>query len=250
MAFLLLAYSMLSYPFHSPEPTPTPTPAPSTSPPQPAPPSPVASPPPTPQGPTADEIKEEGNTAFKTKQYNDAIELYTKAIGNDTALLLGITLTLIRHTDMKPTEPSYLTNRAAAYIALKRFRPALTDCQHAAALQSENPSSKTLSRLARCQLALGESKLAATTLQTILSLEPSNSTALQLQTKVCELEAHLRNFENAKQKKDWAMSRLALDKCLQSIESEEGEVPIQWRLWRVELELGRANWDAANIAAK
>ncbi|KIM55987.1 hypothetical protein SCLCIDRAFT_270096 [Scleroderma citrinum Foug A] len=213
------------------EPTPTPALAPITSSPQPAPPSPVPSPPPTPQGPTADQIKEEGNAAFKTKQYNDAIELYTKAI------------------DMKPMEPSYLTNRAAAYMALKRFRLALSDCQHAAALQSEDPSSKTLTRLARCQLALGESKLAAATLQTTLSLEPSNSTALQLQTKVCELEAHLRNFDNAKQKKDWGMSRLALDKCLQSIEAEEGEVPTQWRLWRVELELGRANWDAANIAA-
>lgn len=239
-----------AYPIHRQEPTPTPAPAPITSSPQLAPPSPAPSPPPTPQGPTADQIKEEGNAAFKTKQYNDAIELYTKAIGNYVALLLRITLTLLRHTDMKPMEPSYLTNRAAAYMALKRFRLALADCQHAAALQSEDPSSKTLTRLARCQLALGESKLAAATLQTALSLEPSNSTALQLQTKVCELEAHLRNFDNAKQKKDWGMSRLALDKCLQSIEAEEGEVPTQWRLWRVELELGRANWDAANIAAK
>ena len=151
---------------------------------------------------------------------------------------------------MKPTEPSYLTNRAAAYMALKRFRPALADCQQAAALQFEDPSPKTLIRLARCQLALGESKLAATTLRTVLSLEPSNAAALQLQTKVNELEAHLNTFEKAKQQKIWGVCRLALDKCLQSVEGEGGEVPTQWRLWRVELELARANWDAANIAAK
>ena len=30
--------------------------------------------------PIADYIKEQGNVAFKAKQYNDAIDLYTKAI--------------------------------------------------------------------------------------------------------------------------------------------------------------------------
>ncbi|KAI9464673.1 hypothetical protein HD554DRAFT_2120880 [Boletus coccyginus] len=184
-----------------------------------------------PTGPTADDIKEQGNVAFKAKNYDDAIDLYTKAI------------------EMKSTEPSYLTNRAASYMALKRFRPALADCQQAAALQSDEPSSKTLIRLARCHLALGSSKPALTALRTVITLEPANAAALQLQEKVLELEAHLRNFDNAKRKKEWGMARLALDKCLQSIEGEGGEVPTQWRLWRVGLELARANWDAANIAA-
>lgn len=185
----------------------------------------------SPNGPTAEAIKEQGNSAFKAKQYTEAVELYTKAI------------------DMSPAEPSYLTNRAAAHMALKRFRPALVDCQQAATLQSDNPSSKTLIRLARCQLALGESESALKSLCTALSLEPSNTTALQLQGKVQELERHLRNFDSAKRKRDWGLGRLALDKCFQSMDAEGGEAPIQWRLWRIELELGRANWDAANIAA-
>jgi DnaJ family protein C protein 7 len=37
--------------------------------------------PPVPQGPSADDVKEQGNVAFKAKQYTEAIELYTKAIG-------------------------------------------------------------------------------------------------------------------------------------------------------------------------
>lgn len=151
---------------------------------------------------------------------------------------------------MKPTEPSYLTNRAASYMALKRFRLALADCQQAAALQSAEPSSKTLIRLARCHLALGSTEPALTTLRTVITLEPTNLAALQLQEKVLELEAHLRNFDGAKRRKEWGMARLALDKCLQSIEGEGGEVPTQWRLWRVELELARGNWDAANIVVK
>ena len=151
---------------------------------------------------------------------------------------------------MKPTEPSYLTNRAASYMALKRFRLALADCQQATALQSAQPSSKTLIRLARCHFALGSSEPALTTLRTVITQEPTNAAALQLQEKVLELEAHLRNFDGAKRKKEWGMARLALDKCLQSIDGEGSEVPTQWRLWRVELELARANWDAANIAAE
>jgi DnaJ family protein C protein 7 len=73
---------------------------------------------------------------------------------------------------------------------------------------------------------------------------------LQLQEKVLELEAHLRNFEGAKRKKEWGMARLALDKCLQGIEGEGGEIPTEWRLWRVELELTRGNLETANLAAK
>ncbi|KIJ21013.1 hypothetical protein PAXINDRAFT_165811 [Paxillus involutus ATCC 200175] len=180
---------------------------------------------------TADDIKEQGNIAFRDKRYNDAIDLYTKAI------------------EMKQIEPSFFTNRAASYMALKRFRLALVDCQQAAALQSAEPSSKTLLRLARCQLALGSSEPALTTLRSVIALEPSNAAALQLQEKVLELGAHVRNFDGARRRKEWGMARLALDKCLQSIEGEGGEVPTQWRLWRVELELARANWDAANIAA-
>ncbi|KAH7890916.1 hypothetical protein F5I97DRAFT_2052017 [Phlebopus sp. FC_14] len=204
-------------------------PTPATSPTSP---KPSGSPPPTEiKEPTADEVKEQGNVAFKAKHYGKAIDLYTKAI------------------EMKPAEPSYLTNRAASYMAMKCFRLAIADCQQAASLQSAEPSSKTLIRLARCQLALGSSGPALTTLRSVLALEPKNTAALQLQEKVLELEAHLRNFEGARQRKEWGMARLALDKCLQSIEGEGGEIPVQWRLWRVELELARSNWDAANIAA-
>ncbi|KAG6334264.1 hypothetical protein ID866_4821 [Astraeus odoratus] len=204
-----------SPPLQQPEPSPSPLPR-----------------PPTPVGPTADEIKEQGNTAFKAKQYTEAVDLYTKAI------------------DIKPTEPSFFTNRAAAYMALKRFRLALADCQQAASLQSEDPSAKTLLRLARCQFTLGASERALATIRTVLSLEPLNAAALQLGEKVVELDKHLHNLDTAKRKKNWALGRLALDKCFQSIDAEGGEVPTQWRIWRVELELGRADWDAANTAAK
>jgi len=135
-------------------------------------------------------------------------------------------------------------------MALKRFRPALEDCQVAASLQSASPSAKTLLRLARCQLALGSSTPALSTIRTILALEPKNVQAIQLKNKVQVLENHVKNFEAARQKKEWGLARLALDKCLQAIEGEGGDIPPEWRFWRVELEFSRGNWDAANIAAK
>ncbi|KAF7309458.1 hypothetical protein MIND_00316600 [Mycena indigotica] len=179
----------------------------------------------------AEKIKEQGNEAFKAKKFDDAVGLYTQAI------------------ELNPTEPSYLTNRAAAHMGLKRFRLAVEDCQQAATIQAASPSAKTLLRLARCQFALGEIIPASSTLRSVLAIEPKNAPALQLQSKINLLEGHLKTFEAAKAKRDWAHARLALDKCLQGIEGEGGEIPIDWRLWRIELELARGNLDSANSAA-
>lgn len=135
-------------------------------------------------------------------------------------------------------------------MALKRFRPALEDCQVAASLQSAAPSAKTLLRLGRCQLALGTSAAALSTIRAVLSLEPRNTAAIQLRDKVQVLEGHVRNLDAARKRRDWGLARLALDKCTQSIEGEGTEIPIEWRMWRIELELCRGSLDAANIAAK
>ena len=135
-------------------------------------------------------------------------------------------------------------------MALKRFRPALQDCQLASNLQSAAPQAKTLARLARCQLALGQSGAALSTIRATLDLDPNNVQASQLKAKADELDGHLSNFEAARGRKDWAMARLALDKCFQGIEGEGSEVPAEWRVWRVELELARGNLDPAETAAK
>lgn len=159
-------------------------------------------------------------------------------------------LTRTPRVALNSAEPSYLTNRAASYIALKRFRPALEDCQLAASLQSASASPKILLRLGRCQLALGSSAAALSTVRSVLAIEPRNAPALQLRDKIQLLEGHMKNLAAARQRKDWGMARLALDKCLQSIEAEGEEIPTEWRTLRVELELSRGNWDAASIAAK
>jgi len=134
-------------------------------------------------------------------------------------------------------------------MALKRFKLALADCQQAASLQMDCPSTKTLIRLARCQMALGSSAAALSTIYAVLDLEPANSVALQLQTKVSQLENHQANYLAAMKRKEWALAGSALDRCLQGIWGEGGEIPVKWRLWRTELELARGDWDRANTSA-
>jgi DnaJ family protein C protein 7 len=84
----------------------------------------------------------------------------------------------------------------------------------------------------------------------VLSEEPGNTQATQLQTKALELEAHVRNLEMSRRRGEWAMARIALDRCLRVVDAEGSEIPIEWRVWRVEIELARGNWDGANSAAK
>jgi len=84
----------------------------------------------------------------------------------------------------------------------------------------------------------------------VLSAEPGNAQAVQMQARALELEAHVRNLEAARRRGEWAMARVALERCLRGVEAEGSEIPVEWRVWRVEIELARANWDGANSAVK
>jgi len=184
-------------------------------------------------GPTrGEELKNEGNEAFKAGLYGIAIDKYSAAIA------------------AHPTEPTYYTNRAASQMALKRFKLALEDCQQAATLQSASPSVKTLIRLARCQVSLGTPTPALSTLRQVLDIEAKNATAVQLQRKAKELEDNLAHFHSAKKNKNWGVARIALDQCFRSSEGGEADAPSEWRCWRIQMEIARGNWDNASEAAK
>jgi DnaJ homolog subfamily C member 7 len=197
----------------------------------------------------AETAKELGNVAFREKRYEAAIDLYSQAIGVDFLDVRVIALNSLGNADHHP-EPTYYTNRAASYMAVKHFRPALDDCQQAATLQYASPQPKTLIRLARCQLALGSPSLAILSINSALELDLKNAPALQLRQQIQQLQDHLRNFQAAKGRQEWGMARLALDKCFQCIDAEGGDTPTQWRLWRIELDLARGSWDSAQSAAK
>lgn len=132
-------------------------------------------------------------------------------------------------------------------MALKRYKPALADCQSAASLQSSSPSPKTLVRLAKCHLALGSPNPALSSVRAALAIDKANAAAKEVERAATRVEMHLSRVSDARRKKDWAMARLALD---QATKECEGSEPIEWRCWRIEFELARGNLEQAMAAAK
>lgn len=131
-------------------------------------------------------------------------------------------------------------------VALKRFKSALADCQKAAALQSASPQAKTLARLARCQIALGQIDDAQRTLSEVLSVDPKNAQAITDQAKIDKIRSDLVNVEREKAKKDWSFVIFGLD----SLEKEVESPPLAWKIIRVEAYLGKKRTeDAASLAS-
>ncbi|KIJ30739.1 hypothetical protein M422DRAFT_70960 [Sphaerobolus stellatus SS14] len=176
----------------------------------------------------ADRFKEQGNVEFKAGRYDAAIALYTRAI------------------ELKSTEPTFFTNRAACNMALKKFRHALADCQNASTLQAASPVPKTLVRLAKCHLALGTPGPALSAVRAALAVDRANADAKKVEAAAERVQTHLSRVAVSRAKKDWKMARLALD---QAVKECEGPEPIEWRCWRIEFELAKSKLDEAMIAA-
>lgn len=172
----------------------------------------------------AEERKEAGNVLFKKKDYPSATRLYTQAIS------------------LSPTNPAYLTNRAASLMGSRSYSAALADCVAATALQSAAPQSKTLLRLARCQLALGLGPAAQQVLDQLLKLDPSNPQVGQERARAARIAKHVENCHRERTGKNWSMVLLAVDALAKEVE----DTPREWRSWKVEALVGKKKYDEAS----
>ena len=86
----------------------------------------------------AEKMKGQGNAAMQRKEYDAAIELYTKAL------------------ELVPLNPIYLSNRAAAFSAAQKHELAKNDAEMAVA--ADPKYSKAWSRLGLAKFALGDAK--------------------------------------------------------------------------------------------
>ncbi|KAL8847708.1 MAG: hypothetical protein Q9221_007269 [Calogaya cf. arnoldii] len=93
---------------------------------------------PTPTSPEAEEFKSQGNKAMQQKDYPKAIDLYSKAI------------------NLSPTNPIYLSNRAAAYSASHKHTEACADAE--LATSADPKYTKAWSRLGLARFVLGDAK--------------------------------------------------------------------------------------------
>lgn len=92
----------------------------------------------TPTNPEAEAFKSQGNAAMQQKDYPAAIDFYSKAIS------------------LSPTNPIYLSNRAAAYSACHKHAEAQTDAELAVA--ADPKYTKAWSRLGLARFVLGDVK--------------------------------------------------------------------------------------------
>nr|OQO21375.1 hypothetical protein B0A51_11243 [Rachicladosporium sp. CCFEE 5018] len=175
----------------------------------------------------AEKCKEAGNKCYKAKQYDQAIEEYTKAIEAD------------------PRAATYLSNRAAAFMAASQFIMALDDCKLADELEPDNP--KVLHRMAKIYTSLGRPQEA---LMVYDRIQPPASAkdkapALQMQSHIAQAEETLKTGTSG------SMALHAID------QAERGlgylvQPPRKWRLLRGEayLKLGNVNslGDAQSVA--
>ncbi|KAL8749553.1 MAG: hypothetical protein Q9184_006763, partial [Pyrenodesmia sp. 2 TL-2023] len=93
---------------------------------------------PTPTNPEAEAFKSQGNAAMQQKDYQKAIDLYSKAI------------------NLSPTNPIYLSNRAAAYSASNKHAEAIADAE--LAVSADPKYTKAWSRLGLARFVLGDAR--------------------------------------------------------------------------------------------
>lgn len=88
--------------------------------------------------PESDKLKSEGNAAMGRKEYDAAVDFYTQAL------------------DIAPSNPIYLSNRAAAYSASGQHAKAATDAELAVNVDAQY--ARAWSRLGLARYELGDAK--------------------------------------------------------------------------------------------
>lgn len=184
----------------------------------------------------AERAKEAGTQAYKNKHYPQAVQHYSEAV------------------DALSSYTPAIFNRAAAYMALKQFSKALDDCQLTLALQKEQQLEsaipKTLARLGKCQLAVGQIDQAGQTLaqaRASPSLEKAtlNGVLADL-AKIDRIRNHLNSIQRSKDEGSWSMVSFGLDALRKEVDVE----PVAWKVQRLEALVQRKKYDDATFLAR
>lgn len=123
----------------------------------------------------AEDLKLQGNKSMAAKNYVEAVEKYTAAIG------------------VSPTNAVYYSNRAAAYSSLKNYEEAVKDAEKA--ISVDPAYSKGYSRLGFAKYALGKSEEALDAYKRVLDIEGDKAT-----------DVMKRDYETAKKKVESSMN--------------------------------------------
>ncbi|KEF58485.1 uncharacterized protein A1O9_06411 [Exophiala aquamarina CBS 119918] len=162
--------------------------------------------------------KAAGNKFFKAKDYDRAIAEYTKAV------------------DAEPSNPTYLSNRAAAYISANKYSQALGDSLQASRLDPKND--KILHRLARIYTSLGRPQDALDTYAKIPNASTTDTAA------ACKVLSSIEVAENQinSEEGNGNMALWSIDQAKQTLGAGT-PTPRRWQILRAKanLKIGSAN---------
>ncbi|TIA90163.1 hypothetical protein E3P99_01672, partial [Wallemia hederae] len=179
----------------------------------------------------AEDLKEQGNALFKAGEYDKAVSLYTSAY------------------ETNPTNKAFLTNRAAALMAQKKFRSAITDIEEAINSDKKNaPGLKILLRLARCYLSLGEASKALAILNE--HKDSGDATVTQFVAQCERTLGAVRNYEKERAARNWSMASMALRQAERECGCNALDTPLEWKAGKVECLIGKGDLiEAGRIAS-
>jgi len=124
----------------------------------------------------AEAVKNEGNELFKESHFADALEKYNQAI------------------DLNPEVPTYYCNRAFCHTKMENHGLAIEDA--GVALELDRSCAKGYYRRAASYMALGKYKKALTDYKSLKQLKPNDKDVLA-KFKACEKEVKREAFERA-----------------------------------------------------
>ena len=126
------------------------------------------------------EFKNKGNDAFKSQEYESALELYSKSLRYN------------------PNNAQTLSNRSAVYLQLKDYIKAMEDAN--LAIKIEESFVKSYFRLAKCHVASGNIVQAKVMFEKALALHPGNQCTINEITNCDFLMSCQEKYERAFEK--------------------------------------------------
>lgn len=172
----------------------------------------------------ADRLKNLGNEEFKNLRYEEAIEFYSQSIS------------------LHPLESNYFSNRALAYLRLKKYRDSLNDCLKALDLNRDNI--KACLHASKCYTVYGELNQAFDLLTRARSLKPNDQDISETINTLETIRIHTASYKECKEKEQYFQALFFLDKVEEYV-TEQPELQIK----KLELVVLSGNTDRASSMA-
>lgn len=141
----------------------------------------------------ADELKQKGNTAYRNKSYQQAIDFYTRAL------------------ELKK-DATYYANRAACFFYLKKYRRCVNDAEQALLLDGNYK--KAYLRKGSAELALGQVEQALKTFLTGAKLDPNDQGIQKELANAKKAQSYYADYERYMKEEEYEIALRKADAVL------------------------------------